>query len=240
MSTHVTIGDQQVKLGDFSGFKFLEAVALIGEIMEAVPLADEKISEYAQSWTAQNGAERILDRTSARYLLGEAIDPITEAEWQASEQKLRLAKSPDGNAAMMRAFPAVYKHARRQVENLVCLIATPNSLLEDADEKGEAGSIYESGGVVHGQRKLILHRARITEQVQIVLGSMQQLAEELQEADLGGQMRDFRRAVAALNRAINPAASNDETGTPDDEPNDESEATEPPVPASEPSSSTAS
>jgi hypothetical protein len=236
MSEHIQIADQQVVVGDFSGFKFLEALALVGEIMEAVPLADEKLSEYSRQWLAANGSENVLDRAAATYLFGrERLDEISEEAWAASDQKLRLAKSPDGNAAFMRAFPSVYKHARRQTENLICLIATPNSDLEEADQQGKADQLYEPGGAVHGKRKLILHRAKLPEQMRLVLGSMRQLAEELQEADLGAQMGEFRAAVKALNGAINPAASDDEKSTPDDDEPDAKVDT-----SQEPSSSTPS
>lgn len=237
MSERIQIDDTPITVGDFSGFKFLEALALVGEIMEAVPLADEKLSEYSRSWLAANGSENVLDRAAATYLFGkERLEQISEEAWAASDQKLRLAKSPDGNAAFMRAFPSVYKHARRQTENLICLIATPNGELEKADEKGEADRLYEQGGAVHEMRKLVLHRAKLPEQMRLVLGSMRQLAEELQEADLGAQMGEFRAAVKALNGAINPAASDDETSTPDDDEPDEKAATSPEPNSSTPSS----
>lgn len=240
MSATIKIADQQVTLGDFSGYKFLEATALLGEIVEAIPLADEQISAYTQRWLADNGSERILDRAAARYMLGTSIDPITDAEWDASDQKLTLSKSPDGNVAMMRAFPVVYKHARTQVERLLCLIATPNSKLEDHDAQGKSSDeLYVAGGPVHEMRRLILHRAGVADQARLVLGSMRQLAEEMQAADLGEQMGEFRTAVKALADAIGDnaaAAKRDDEG-----PSDESESdTEPSVPVSEPSSSTLS
>jgi hypothetical protein len=241
MSQTIELGDQTVRLGDFSGCKFFEAMGLLGEIMEAVPLADEKITEYTKQWLAANGAERVFDRATARYMLGEAIDPITDEEWQASGQTLKLAKGPDGSAAFMRAFPPVYRHAREQVERLICLIATPNSKLAEADDKGELDSIYEQGGAVHEQRRLVLHEAKVSQQMKLVIGSVRQLAEELREADVGGDLGELRAAVATLNAALNPtAASNDEPDTPDDEPSDESDATAPDVPVSAPSSSTPS
>lgn len=235
MSERIQIDDTPITVGDFSGFKFLEALALVGEIMEAVPLADEKLSEYSRQWLSVNGSETVLDRAAATYLFGrERLGEIGEEAWAASDQKLRLAKSPDGNAAFMRAFPSVYKHARRQTENLICLIATPNSKLEEADDRGEADRLYEPGGAVHDMRKLILHRAKLPEQMRLVLGSMRQLAEELQEADLGAQMGEFRAAVKALNGAINPAASDDESSTESDAEPDAKDTSQ------EPSSSTLS
>jgi hypothetical protein len=141
----------------------------------------------------------VLDRAAATYLFGqERLEQISEEAWAASDQKLRLAKSPDGNAAFMRAFPSVYKHARRQTENLICLIATPNSKLERPTRTGEADRLYEPGGAVHEMRKLILHRAKLPDQMRLVLGSLRQLAEEMQQADLGAQMGEFRTAVKAL------------------------------------------
>jgi hypothetical protein len=244
MSTTIQIGDKPVTVGDFSAFKFLEALALVGEIMEAVPLADEKISEYTKQWLTQNGSEQALDRASARWLFGRNeqtakwLEAITDAEWEASGQKLRLAKEPDGNAAFMRAFPSVYKHARKQTENLICLIATPNSDLEKADAKGEADHLYEQGGPVHEMRELILHRAKLPDQMRLVLGSLKQLAEEMQQADLGAQMGEFRAAVKALATAL--GVSDDRTGPGSAESSDESESTAQGEPASEPSSSTPS
>jgi hypothetical protein len=131
--------------------------------------------------------QNVLDRAAATYLFGqERLEQISEEAWAASDQKLRLAKSPDGNAAFMRAFPSVYKHARKQTENLICLIATPNSDLEKADAKGESDErLYQPGGAVHEMRELILHRAKLPDQMRLVLGSLRQLAEEMQEADLG-------------------------------------------------------
>jgi hypothetical protein len=239
MSTTIQIGDQPVTVGDFSGFKFLEALALVGEIMEAVPLADEKLSEYTRAWLEQNGSENVLDRAAATYLFGqERLEQISEEAWAASDQKLRLAKSPDGNAAFMRAFPSVYKHARKQTENLICLIATPNSKLEEADANSEADRLYEPGGAVHEMRKLILHRAKLPDQMRLVLGSLRQLAEEMQAADLGAQMGEFRTAVKALAQAL--GVSDDTTEPGSAESNDENEPTDRGERVSEPSSSTPS
>jgi hypothetical protein len=240
MSTTIQIGDKPVAVGDFSGYKFLEALALVGEIMEAVPLADEKLSEYTRTWLEQNGSENVLDRAAATYLFGrERLEQISEEAWAASDQKLRLAKSPDGNAAFMRAFPSVYKHARRQTENLICLIATPNSDLEKADAKGEADErLYQPGGAVYEMRDLILHKAKLPDQMRLVLGSLRQLAEEMQAADLGAQMGEFRTAVKALATAL--GVSDDRTEPGSAESSDESEPTAQEERASEPNSSTPS
>jgi hypothetical protein len=239
MSERIQIDDTPVTVGDASGFKFLEELALVGEIMEAVPLAEEQITDYTRHWFDRNGSENVLDRAAATYLFGkDRLAEISEEAWAASDQKLRLAKSPDGNAAFMRAFPSVYKHARRQMENLICLIATPNSKLAEADERGEADKIYDPGGPVHEMRRLILHRASVPEQIRLVLGSLRQLAEEMQAADLGAQMGEFRTAVKALAQAL--GVSDDTTEPESAEPNDENEPTERDEPVSEPSSSTLS
>jgi hypothetical protein len=239
MSERIQIDDTPVTIGDFSGFKFLEALALVGEIMEAVPLADEKLGEYSRQWLAQNGSENVLDRAAATYLFGrERLEQISEEAWAASDQKLRLAKSPDGNAAFMRAFPSVYKHARRQTENLICLIATPNAALEKADADGKGDHLYEPDGPVHEMRRLILHRAKLPDQMRLVLGSLRQLAEEMQAADLGAQMGEFRTAVKALATAL--GVSDDRTEPGSAESSDESEPTAQEERASEPNSSTPS
>jgi hypothetical protein len=247
MSTTIQIGDKPVTVGDFSGYKFLEALALVGEIMEAVPLADEKIGEYTRQWLDREGATTTYERATARYVFGNSNDPriraaleaITEADWEASGQKLKIEKSPDGNAAFMRAFPSVYKHARRQTENLICLIATPNSDLEKADAKGESDErLYQPGGAVHEMRDLILHKAKLPDQMRLVLGSLRQLAEEMQAADLGAQMGEFRTAVKALAQAL--GVSDDKTEPGSAESSDENEPTERDERVSEPSSSTPS
>lgn len=242
MSQIVKLGDQRIEIQDFNALKFLEAMDLLGQIMEIVPRADEEIARYTQQWISQNGSERVVDRASARWLFGAdessrtALESITDAEWEASGQTLKLSKAPDGNAAMMRAFPAVYKHARPQVENVLCLLATPNSKLEEADDEGKLsdGQLYAAGGAVHATRKLVLHRARMSEQIALVIASMRQLMDEFREADLGGQMGELREAATMLSRALTGKAD-DRSDMPDADAPDERADTSP-----EPSSSTSS
>src|SRR4051794_41984897 len=103
MSERIQIDDTPVTIGDFSGFKFLEALALVGEIMEAVPLADEKLSEYTRQWLAHNGSENVLDRAAATYLFGrERLRQNSEGGGGAGDPKLPLRKKPPRHAAVIR------------------------------------------------------------------------------------------------------------------------------------------
>lgn len=240
MSQQIKLHDQTITLSDFGGFKFLEAMGLFGEIMEIVPKADEEIGRYTREWLAANGSERVYDRAAARYLFGDdpRLESISEEEWQQSEQRLRLAKAPDASAAFMRAFPAVYKHARPQVENLMCLMACPNSALEEADREGKADSIYEPGGAVHKMRPLVIHNAKLHQQIALLLGCLRQLAEELRESDLGGQMGELREVMAEVRTAISPPRPDENDG--ESSTSDAGEPDERAVTSSEPSSSTVS
>jgi hypothetical protein len=242
MSQTVTLGDQQITIQDFNALKFFEAMDLVGQIMEVVPQADELMSRYTKEWLAANGAVQEVDRAAARWLFGQgengrkALESITDAEWEASGQKLRLDKAPDGNSAFLRAFPVVYKHARTQAENLLCLLATPNSKLQDADEAGALGSkLYEKGGAVYETRKLVLHRAKLSQQVSLALACMRQLIDEFRESDLEAQMRDFRQAATELRKAL-AGESDDKSSTPDDAEPDEKADTSPAPSSSTPSS----
>jgi hypothetical protein len=243
MSTTIQIGDKPVTVGDFSGYKFLEALALVGEIMEAVPLADEKISEYTRQWLAR--AER-LERERARpcsatYLFA---DPraLERSARRRGKRAVRSSSSRSRRTATRRSCGRSRRCTStlaKQTENLICLIATPNSDLEKADAKGEADErLYQPGGAVHEMRELILHRAKLPDQMRLVLGLARQLAEEMQAADLGAQMGEFRTAVKALAQAL--GVSDDKTEPGSAESSDENEPTERDERVSEPSSSTPS
>jgi hypothetical protein len=230
MSQTVKLGDQQIDVQDFNGYKFLEATAILGRIMEVVPEVDAAITSYTQEWLAQNGRERVLDRATAVFMYGDSAKDIPDEVWQVSEQKLRLPQSPSGNATAMRVFPMAYGRARRDVENLIALLATPNSKLEADDDAGRVP--YDEGGSVFETRRMIVHKTKITQQVGLVIACLQQLVEELREADFPSKVGNLREAAEALQKALAGDAV---------EPSDASELEKAtPVMSPEPSSSTPS
>lgn len=188
--TTVKVGDRELPIAEFSSYKFLEATELLAAMLEIVPDLDTELAKFGRDWRDSN-PERTITRATAELEFGAAADGITDAAWEAAGGQLTITPRPDGTQTAIRLFPKVFRHARADMVNLLALVVTPNSELEDAEREGQ--DIYANEGCVGKNRRTLLHHGRPTELVKVLLAAMEALGDEIQEGDLVsavGKLRD--------------------------------------------------
>jgi hypothetical protein len=226
----VMLGDQQIQIQDFSAYKFLEATELLSQILGVVPELDPVLTSLAQQH-ATDFQRRLENARGVAKFGAEALPDVPNEMWEGLVGNLIEQSNPSGADSFVRVFPVVLKKARQPTEHLVALLATENSKLEADDEQGR--NPYEKGGSVHEKLRMIRHHAKLSQQLGLVLACVRQLADELRESDMAGQMGNLREALTDLQRAMNPEADSSAEQT-------DAETSDPPVTSPEPSSSTPS
>jgi hypothetical protein len=217
MSTTLHVGDRDITVADFSAYKFLEATELLSRMLEVVPELDDVLARFAKDWREAH-PERTISRAVAELQMPGARE-ITDEAWSRVDHQLTLTNNPTQEQVGLRVFPIVQRHAREHLVNLLALIITPNSELEEADEAGT--DLYAKGGPVYRNARFVLHKARPTAMVNILVKAMEVLGDELREGDmagaLGGLMSRWREVTGAAQQTRKqgePDAEESETDEP--------------------------
>jgi hypothetical protein len=166
--------------------------------MQIVPELDEYLGEWSDRYVKQHSVS--ITRATAEFRYG-SDDPrlkgITPEAWEASDQRLNLEGEPGPGLVATHLLPKLYKHARPQLERMVALVCTPNSLLEDDDEAGR--DPYGPEGSVHKQLRTVRHRTRPHQWLKAVTVTMDVLREELELADMSELMGKATALLEAAN-----------------------------------------
>lgn len=202
----VRVGDRDLTISEFSGYKFLEATDRLAHLLEVVPDLDGDMAKFGREWRESN-PPRVLDRATAELEFGEAAK-ISDEAWAATGGHVTLTPRVDGMQLFLRVFPRLQRHARGDIEELLALIVTANSELEEADTLG--ADIYEPDQCVGRNRRFLLHKGSPSELAKVALAAMEALGDELKEGDLMGAVGKLRDRWTDLT-----------AGTPDDKPQEE-------------------
>jgi hypothetical protein len=182
MAESIRVGDRTIDVAQFSAFKFLEATDLLANILEASDSLDDEMVKLAESWRKTSPPRTMNRATAALELDPDEYEAISDEAWEKSGGEITLTPRPQGARIGLRLFPKLYKHGRRDFENLIALIATPNSELDQAEENGT--DLYAPGGPVHRNRRHILHGGSPSQMVKLGVAALDVLGEELREGQL--------------------------------------------------------
>lgn len=172
--TTVKVGNEEIRLEQFSGRKAIRVIRTVEHITKGVPKILERWAEFTREYEASNVTE--MDRTTARRYYGPAVlmdeepvlaadgvtaivndmgDPIvrrsprlgsdnkpvmgpdplahmTDADWEASGNKLRLPKTPSTEEKIAAIFPLALDLAEEETLRLLALLSMTNKQVKDA------------------------------------------------------------------------------------------------------------
>lgn len=143
------LGDRLVRVEPFSGRKALAAFRLLKTAAHGAPEVFTMWADFTRRYEAENSIE--LTRAAAlfefpprRNEAGEIVAPgrfghLTDADWQASGNVVRLPKSPTLAEQIAAVFPVAFDLAEREVLRLLALVAMP----ED-DVKANRGDLDQA------------------------------------------------------------------------------------------------
>ena len=184
MPKQVQIGEQPLQLQDFSGYKAFKVMRLAKGILASSPQIQAHIAAYVRKYEAENYVE--LDRAAAMHRFGEDLQHITDADWQASGNKLRLPTSPTSQEISLAAFPVVLDVAEQQAIRLLALIALSNRELEDADNEGGEDAVDQA---IEAKAKTLVHRAHAEQLLELFLTGYELVEDQLQDTIKGAEER---------------------------------------------------
>lgn len=159
--------------------------------------------------------EPVLDAQGNPVLGPDPLGHLTEEDWQASGQKLRIADSPGEQLQIAAMIPVAFRHARVHVFRLLALTLTPNRELEEWD--GEKDIATELDRI----SRELQHRAKADEIVRlgvaVVALCKEQLAGPFEEAAAAFRTV-FQKETPPATTEPEPMRIEDEADAPSDEP----------------------
>lgn len=205
MPDTVHVGDRDITIADFSAYKFLEATDLLARILEIVPELDADVEAFVKSHAARTAIR--IDRATAEMRYGGVAKQISEETWEKTGQRMTIEDEPSGFQIAMRVWPKIQRHARKDAEWLLALIATANSELEEADEAGV--DLYGHDGPVTRSRRFIVHNGTPSQAAMLIVAAAEVLWAEIEAGsvmDELGKLMDRIRPTETPDPAPNRKA----------------------------------
>jgi hypothetical protein len=179
----VKIGDAPATISKLNGFKAAEALGIISEITEQTPTLLQDLAEFTRQYETDH-AQR-MPRAAAEARFPQQAKNVSEAAWEASGNELVVPEPPGLEEQVAFALPKVYTVARESLIDLLALLITPNSELEQADADGR--ELYGKDGALAEQRRKLLHDATLEQLVEVAAAAGEVLRDQLKAID-GGQL----------------------------------------------------
>jgi hypothetical protein len=123
----VKLGDEQVTIQPFSGRKSIRALKILKAISKGVPQVLQEWAAFNASYSTENAL--VLDRTQARFRFPEDTEHMTDQDWEANGQQLKLPQSPTMVEQVAAVFPSAMDLAEEQVLQLLALAVVSNDEL---------------------------------------------------------------------------------------------------------------
>lgn len=223
MGKTVTIGTEEKILEEFSGYKAFAAMEQLKVIFEAGPAIDSRIAAYVRTYESENAV--VLDRATALHRFPGELEHLSDQDWAASGNQLKVPQSPDGLQIAFAALPVAIEIAKTETIRLLGLLILTNQELEDADNAGGDEAVDKE---ITARAKRLMHEARGSQLLELAVVSVELLEEEFADtvASLGGRLGN---ALKLLGLGTNPSEP--------EQPTESSEPTEPETPESAPTAS---
>lgn len=130
---------------------------------------------------------------------------LSDEDWQASGQQLRIADSPEPALEVAAMVEAGFRLARTQVLRLIALAVAKNADLETWEREGGDAAIAAQ---LDAEAQRLMHRASMAELVRLAVATAETMRDEL-----AGPFGEAREALARLREQATPAPT-----TPEPEP----------------------
>lgn len=238
----VRLGDRNVVVPRFNGYKATVAGEIIATITKEAPGIADKAAEFRRNYEAQHvervtRAEAKLPRNMKVIPLrdenGElrltedgavAIDrvPIFRDEDFGESGVIEIPSSPTQQEQFGAVFPYVWELARNEIVKLIALVTAPNSELAEADENGTVDDFLTKTG------KRILHEADIDQIVEALGVAAEVLREQFAgKPGIVGKIATFIDAALGTMDVQPEAPIQDETTPSESAPSSSTDSPEP-------------
>lgn len=146
----IVLGRHNVTVEPFSGRKAMRAFRLLRHISSGTPAIMKSWASFVREYERDNGVELsraealfefppVKEPESGRVLRPGRFDHLSDEDWAASGNKVRLPKSPTLPEQIAAVFPEAFDLAETEVLRLLALVAMPNDeVKERREDLGEA------------------------------------------------------------------------------------------------------
>lgn len=154
-----------------------------------------RVLERTRRVEMEDGRLEIVDEPVMNEATGEPLlspDPLghlTDADWEASGQKLRIPEQPAETLQVAAMVPLAFKHGRDAALSLMALVLATNAELEDWDREG-AEKVDEK---LKERAAELRHRAKLDEIVDLATATLQLCREQV--AGPFGKLADQARTI---------------------------------------------
>lgn len=220
----IQIGGEPRQLGDFSAFKAVHAMEVVGQIEETVRELVHEGGDFRREYERRHFVEMTRAEARRQYrpqplYVQEEIDEgrvravpvmrgdvavlgpdplghLTDADWEASGNVLRIPETPDENAVIAALVPKAFASARVHVMRLLALVVTPNSDLEKWDGASDIDAELDTVA------RELMHRADAEELIRLAVAAI-----GMAKAQIAGPFVEAREAMRTLFASSTPATT---------------------------------
>lgn len=140
--------------------------------------------------------ETIATDSDGQPLIGpDPLASITEEDWAAADQKLRIHHSPSETIQWVTMAPTALKLARAHTLRLIALVLTSNRDLEGWDLNGD-----DIVGKLDADAKRLVHQAKADELVRLLAASVRVLRDQLADPfdEMVAELRSLRQPTTEI------------------------------------------
>jgi hypothetical protein len=117
--------------------------------------------------------EPVLDAAGEPVLGPDPLGHLTDADWEASSNQLRISESPSERMQGAAMIPIAFRLGREQVMRLLALVLAANSDLERWETDGDVDAELDQAA------RALLHRARADELLELAGAALQLCREQV-------------------------------------------------------------
>lgn len=177
----VRVGDRDVTVEEPSIAKVEEIGKKLAAVGKDAPEIQIKLAQFVASYEKENVI--VLDRHTAKVRVPNIANGLSESDWKAMGQKVRLPRSPSGTEQLLAIMPYVFDKAREQALEVVALLMIPDDVFER--EADVANEVKETKQMLRFRAKPSQLIALLSECTEIVKEVMDHEKESL------GNLRSF-------------------------------------------------
>lgn len=184
MSGRITIGDERVDVPDLNGVKAVEALRLLQQVMRLAPDVARRRADFIRAYGEQYF--EVLSRGEAKLRFGPVpvldgegdiardehgqvltipspVDRMTEDDWRAMGNQLRLPQRPSNNEVGMELLDVLLDKALEPTLRLLALAVANNSEVLRRKRDGDLQSWLDDRG------EELLDRGRLDQLMELAL-----------------------------------------------------------------------
>lgn len=149
ISRNVKVGDREIAIARFRGFKAQRVMREAAKIGRAYPDLAKRLGEFDQAY-ADDYAHR-LSRPEAEMRFGDEARKISEEAWEQTGGVLPLKRLPNAWERLGAVWPEVMDVAEREVGSLLAIVSLTNEELKEADHADRVDEAIEDrrGELMH-------------------------------------------------------------------------------------------